>query len=392
VKTEGRDLRRLCTLVHGPYPVGEPRVARLVAVALEERFSVDVLALQRQGERRRETVEGARVLRLPLTHTQGGGLVYLCLEYLGFTAAASFIVAVRTLRRRYQIVQISNPPDLLMLAAIVPKVLGARVIFDVHDFSSDMFELRFGGRRGSKQIERILMRLEKWAAQFADAVIVPHDRYKRELTERGINPEKIKVVMNSPNETLLPTEPPPQNGFRVVYHGTLTPHYGVHVLIDALPLLIPKIPDLRVEIYGDGDNLGNLIQHADALGVSRYVVFSRRCLPHDEVLEAVAGASVGVIPNRADRHDQRALSAKLLEYVALGIPAVAADLDTIREHFSAQEILYFEPSNARSLASRVLEIAVDPAASVRRAARAQSRYEQYRWPISAREYVAALRD
>jgi glycosyltransferase involved in cell wall biosynthesis len=301
-------------------------------------------------------------------------------------------VAARSLRRRYQVVQVSNPPDFLMLAAIAPKVLGARVILDVHDFSSDLFELRFGDKRGSKQIERALIWLEKWAARVADVVIAPHERYKRELIERGTDPQKIKVVMNSPDEKLFPNEPAAGDEFRVVYHGTLTPHYGVHVLIDAVPLLIGQISCLRVEIYGDGDNLENLMRRASALGVSEYVTFSGQCLPHGEVLEAIAGASVGVIPNRADRHDQRALSAKLLEYVALGIPAVAADLETIREHFSAKEILYFEPGDARSLASRVLEIAVDQEASAQRAARARRRYEHYRWPISAREYVAALGD
>jgi glycosyltransferase involved in cell wall biosynthesis len=365
-------------------------VARHVGVALEEGFVVDVIAHRREGEPRRETVEGARVLRLPFTHKQDGGLLGLCFEYLGFTSTATLSIAARSLRRRYAAIQISNPPDFLMVAALLPKALGARVIFDVHDFSADLFEIRFGGRRGSKVIERTLMWFEKWAIRVSDVVIVPHKRYMRELTGRGTDPRKIKVVMNSPDENLLPKEPVIQNGFRVVYHGTLTRHYGVHVLIDAIPLVVSELPDLRVEIYGDGDNLENLMRQAEALGVSDYIAFSGRCLPHEEVLGAIAGASVGIIPNRADRHDQRALSAKLLEYVALGIPAVVSDLDTIREHFSPEEVLYFEPENANALASRILETASDREASARRAARARRRYEQYRWPVSAREYATAL--
>src|SRR5207248_6459829 len=52
---------RLLMIVHGPYPVGEPRVAREVAVALAEGFDVDVLATRRSGEPARELEHGAEV-------------------------------------------------------------------------------------------------------------------------------------------------------------------------------------------------------------------------------------------------------------------------------------------------------------------------------------------
>ena len=57
------------------------------------------------------------------------------------------------------------------------------------------------------------------------------------------------------------------------------------------------------------------------------------------MLRAVQRRSVGVVPNLPTRLNRYALSTKLFEYVALGIPVVCADLPTIREHFSDDEVL-----------------------------------------------------
>jgi glycosyltransferase involved in cell wall biosynthesis len=370
-----------------------------VQVALDEGFAVDVLAHRRPGEARCENVQGARVIRAPLLHKQGTSGFKLAFEYLAFTFAASLTALVLGVRRPYRVIHVSNPPDILMLAAAWPKVLGARVIFDVHDFSSDLFALRFGDRPGSRLIERMLLETERLAGRAADVVLVPHEPYRRQLIARGTPADKIKVVMNSVDERLLPANAPntlrsesrSDGPFRVVYHGTLTPHYGVDVLVEAVPLIVAEVRNVRAEIYGEGDSLPALCALADRLDLRDRVYFSGKSLAHGDVLAAVAGASVGVVPNYPQRHDQLALSGKLLEYVALGIPVVAADLAATKEHFSDDEVLYFAPGDPESLAAAVVSIARDQEAARRRAVEARRRYEAYRWPRYAREYAQALR-
>ena len=114
-------------------------------------------------------------------------------------------------------------------------------------------------------------------------------------------------------------------------------------------------------------------------------------LSQREVLRAVQPASVGVIPNLPTKLNRFALSTKLLEYVALGVPVVCSDLPTLREHFTDQEVLFFEPGNAHALADALVRTAADPEAARQRAAAALSRYEEYRWSANAARYVGALR-
>ena len=60
-----RRRRRLCMVVHGPYPVGEARVLRQARAAVDAGFEVDVVAMANPSEPRRSNVDGANVYRLP---------------------------------------------------------------------------------------------------------------------------------------------------------------------------------------------------------------------------------------------------------------------------------------------------------------------------------------
>lgn len=383
--------RRLCVIVHGPYP-NDSRVFRAVTVALEAGWEVDVLATRQPGELPREIVGGARVTRLPIAHRWGGGALHSAVEYIGFALLATAHAARLAVRRRYGAVHVNNPPDFLIVAAAVPGFLGAEVIFDIHDLSPDMFEMRFGGRRGARLGDRILRRIETMATRFADLILTVHEPYRRELAARGVPREKILVVMNTVDERHLPSADGARadEGFRVVYQGTITPPYGLHLLVEAVSEISDELPETRVEIYGDGDSLPEIRSLVQARDLQDRVYLSGGFLPHLEVLERIRSASVGVICNLPIPLNRFALSEKLFEYVVLGIPVVSADLPTIREYFDDSEVLFFRAGDAHALADALLQARREPEAALQRAAAALERYEQYRWPAHARSYAAAL--
>ena len=122
----------------------------------------------------------------------------------------------------------------------------------------------------------------------------------------------LAETLSRPGPVAAPGDP-----FRVVYHGTLTPHYGVNVLVDAAVLALNDIPNLVVDVYGEGDSRQELEDRVLAYGLSEHIRF-HDILPQSEVLAAVMGADAGVIPNHLIRLNRFALSTKLFEYVALG--------------------------------------------------------------------------
>jgi glycosyltransferase involved in cell wall biosynthesis len=386
----------VCMVVHGPYPLGQPpRVVREVAAARSAGYDVEVIATRRRGEKRVEVVDGVRVHRLRVTHRRGLGVASMALEYIGFTVLATSSVAKRSLRRPFAVVQIHNPPDFLVFAALPARLRGSRIVLDIHDLAPDMFAMRFGERAGASLAALALRKVERLACAFADAVITVHEPYKRELASRGVPPDKVFVVMNSIDDAAIPPATggveKEASGPRFVYHGTLTPHYGLEIVVRAFGRLLKTMPNAELEIYGEGDAVPMLRREIDRLGIARNVRLTDSFLPHAVVLERIRGASAGLIPNLPIGLNRFALSTKLFEYCALHISTIVSDLPTMREHFGDREVRFFRAGDEDALLEALADVASHPEDAGKRADAAAVRLQQYRWSISRDRYCALLK-
>jgi glycosyltransferase involved in cell wall biosynthesis len=380
-------------VVHGEYP-SDVRVAREARAAVAAGFAVEVVATRGVGEPAFESLGGVGIHRLPVRRQRGTGPVRFLVEYLAFTALATLYLARLTLKRRIDIVQVHNPPDFLIGAALIPRLLGGRLVLDVHDLSSDMFSMRFGEGVAARAAQRILEGIERLACRIADAVLTVHEPYRAELARRGTDPDRILVVLNSLDETMLPSRPRPPalNPLRLVYHGTVSSHYGLDVVVDAFARLPEQLSHATLEIIGDGMAVPQLARQAAELGVADSVKLTGVALPQTEVLARIQGASVGVIPNLPTRLNRFALSTKLFEYVVLGIPVVVADLPTLQSHFSSEEVTFFRAGDATALAGAIESVADDYESALERARAALVRYRaEYDWNRQARRYTRLLR-
>jgi glycosyltransferase involved in cell wall biosynthesis len=387
--------RRICMVVHASYPLGEPRVQREAAAAREAGWEVDVVSLRRPGEPAHEVVEGAEVWRLPVSHDRTAGAPRMAFEYLHFAALASAKLAQLDRRRRYDVVHVSNPPDLLVFAGLFPRLRGARLILDVHDLTAEMFAWRFGAGRASAIVEKLLILQERISCRVAEDVITVHDGCADVLRARSVRPsQRLVIVMNSLDERLLADVPREQQHggwhapIRLVYHGSLVQFYGVHVLISAFS----RLQDLPLEltVIGDGDQREPLMRQARELGVDQRVHFSDGYRPIRETLRAVAASDIGVVPLDALPINDFALPSKLLEYVALGIPAVCARTATISRHFADDELNFFVPGDPDDLAQTLRRVIADEGAARRTAERAVARYAGLRWERSRSRFVELI--
>ena len=381
-------------VVHAQYPLGEPRVEREARAAVGAGHLVDVICLMAPGEPASATIEGIRVHRLPVEHLRGAGAVQMIREYFGFTFRAA--VETGRLHRQHPIdvVHVHAPPDFLILSGLIPRLGGSGIVLDIHDLSPDMFAARFGSRHVAGFVQGCLRLVERTACTLADRVITVHDAYRRELVAHGVPSERIEVVMNAVEtgaaSRARATVSAPNDGFVVAYHGTITDWYGVDLLVKAVAQLEDRVPTIRALVLGDGDALPPTEELARQLGVDDRFQFSRAYLPHDEVLRVVAAASCGIIPNRPTRLNRFALSSKLLEYVALGIPVVAARLETLAAHFSEDEVTFFTPDDTDSLADAIAWVAQHPLEAREKAERARERAEAYSWPANHARLLATL--
>jgi glycosyltransferase involved in cell wall biosynthesis len=383
-------------IVHSHYPVGEPRAEREAIATVEAGYDVHVICLRWPHEPESEILNGIRITRLPVQHVRGAGALGSIREYVGFALGAT-VTALKIHRvSPIDIVYVHAPPDFLIVTALIPRLLGSRVVLDIHDLSPHMFNARFGTGRFARIVERTLHAVERAACSIADRVITVHDPYRNELAAHGVPFRKIAVVMNAPATEavdlarMMAANGRPTESFVVAYHGTVTHWYGVDLVVEAFARLDGRIPQLRGLILGDGDAFSSAETLAGRLGVGSRIEFVGSYVSHIEALRRVASASCGVIPNRPSRLNRFALSSKLLEYVALGIPVVVSRLETLSAHFDADEVTFFEPGDVESLAEAIAWVAEHPVEAREKVERAQRRAERYSWAKSRARLLEAL--
>src|SRR6185312_5770487 len=91
-------------------------------------------------------------------------------QYSSFLLTSLVYLAFRSLTRRYDFVHVHNMPDVLVFSALVPKILGAKVVLDLHDPMPELMQTIFQLPEDSFSV-RVLKRFEKWSIGFADLVL-----------------------------------------------------------------------------------------------------------------------------------------------------------------------------------------------------------------------------
>ncbi|MBK8207351.1 MAG: glycosyltransferase family 4 protein [Planctomycetes bacterium] len=173
----------------------------------------------------------------------------------------------------------------------------------------------------------------------------------------------------------------------IVYAGQLYAWKGVPTLLEAMAYL----PNVHLSVVGG--NKEEEVSHARSLaahhGVADRVQFLGH-VPHAEVQKYLQAARCAVIPLGNDLLARRFTSPiKVFEYMAAGVPIVAADLPTIREVLrDGENALLYPPTDARALAAQVQRVLSDDALAETLRSTALRELQNYSWDERARRIIA----
>lgn len=378
-------------LVHSEYPLGETRVQREAQALVDRGFCVDVICLRQGDEPALGHFAGATVYRLPVRRDKRRGVTAQLLEYMTFLVLAFFKLTALHLRQRYRVVQVHNLPDFLVFAALVPKLTGSRVILDLHDLMPEFFAARFKAERTSLPMRLVLLQ-ERLSCRFADHVITVSEHWRRTLIERGVPASKCSVLMNVADPRIFIRQrevggrAPAPDRLRLIYHGTITYRYGLDLLLEAVSLARSEVPALEVQIIGAGEYVSTLRQLVWDLGLGDHVCIGET-VPAEELPSLIMAADIGVVPYRSDVFTDELLPTKLMEYAAMGVPALTARTTAIASCFDESMVQFFTPGDARELASCIVALHRDRARLARLGVNIQKFNERYNWTSLSGEYA-----
>jgi glycosyltransferase involved in cell wall biosynthesis len=361
-------------------------------------MSVDLICLAEEGMPRREKSSRFNVLRLPIQHRRGGILSY-AYTYSAFILACTVILAVRAFRRRYQLVYVHNMPDILVACALVPKVLGAKVILDQHDPMPELLTTIFNLRPDSLSV-RVMKWLEKWSIARANAVITVNVACKRIFASRSCKPEKITVVMNSPDEKIFPVRLPisrtventSTRAFVIMYHGSLVERNGLDLAVEALARVRESIPGAELRICGRKTPfLEKVLDDARRKSLEPWVHYlGPRSL--EGLVREIEQCDVGIIPNQRNAFTEINTPTRIFEYLALGKPVIAPRARGICDYFNAGSLIFFELGDVQDLAKKIEYVFIHPSQVKEIVERGQEIYREHDWPEERRRLISLVAD
>jgi glycosyltransferase involved in cell wall biosynthesis len=383
----GKTMARVLIVAYTTY-FNDGRVKRHAEALAERGDHTDVICL---ASPLWSEAHGVNVIGLKLRRYRGASRAGYLRSYLRFFMQASLKALQLSRAARYDLVIVCTMPDAAVLCAIGPRLLGSKVLLDIHDTMPELYRDKFGGRRGAVGA-RLLMAEERASAALADRVLAVHERHRERLLQAGIPGRKIAVVMNLPDARIFSPRASHSHAsgrFTAVCHGTLTRRLGLDTALIACSLLRRRIPGFQLRVIGGGDYLEEARQLARNLDLGCRVEFLAS-VAIGQLPWLLQDADVGIVPNHASSATHLMLPVKLLEYATLEIPIVAARLQTIEHYFDPQSVQFFDPGNPATLADAIEELYCEPGRRVLMAQRAREVAEELSWERQRQEFYAVV--
>jgi glycosyltransferase involved in cell wall biosynthesis len=256
--------------------------------------------------------------------------------------ARTFLRADRT---RYHAIQVRDMPLVGLIGLAIARVKGLPFFYWM-SFPTAEGQIALARRRGlSAGLLSFLFPLlwRGWTYYFllyrvvlprASHVFVQSDRMREDLVAKGIARDKLTPVvmgvdleLSSP-ERIPPADDPRLEGRRVlVYLGDLGRGRRIDILLDMVRLVRLQFPDVLLVLVGEAEDEPEgrwLRNRAREVGVDDATHFTG-WLPSQQGWRYVRAAEIGLSPIPRGSLLDCGSPTKLIEYQALGVPAVAND-------------------------------------------------------------------
>ncbi len=364
------------------------RVRRYAETLAKRGDEVDAIALRRDGQPAFEMIRGVRVYRVQKRAIDERGPFSYLRKLLLFFLRSAWMLAVHHLQAPYDLIHVHSVPDFEVFATIVPRLMGAKVILDIHDIVPEFYVSKFKVSERSLAF-RLLVLMERLSIAYSNHIIISNHLWQMKITKRSVRPEKCTAIINYPDPSIFSRTPRalPANGdFVMCYPGTLNWHQGLDLAIDAVAVLRDQAPHLKFLIIGDGpdrEKLKTMVQQ----GRLEDRVVLKGFIPIEEVAETMASVDLGVVPKRGDSFGNEAFSTKIMEFMAMGVPVLAAKTRIDQYYFNDRLVQFFAPGDVDDLAAKVLELVRNPAKCDALRASAAEFVEQNNWDVKKGEYL-----
>ena len=160
---------------------------------------------------------------------------------------------------------------------------------------------------------------------------------------------KMKVIYHGLNEDFCSNANTSirYSNNQLLISGRLRKLKGHHFLLNAMQIIVKAIPDIKLVILGNGEEMENLLKITAAYGLNDAVIFAGYA---DSVLNYISGSDILVAPSTAE-----AFGLVVLEAYSCAKPVVAFNVTAFNENIIDNETgCLATPYNTNELAQKII--------------------------------------
>lgn len=380
---------KICMVAYAQY-FNDARIKGYVSSLLKYGYQVHVFCLHDEYSKSL-TSKDFQINFLGKKYMGTSKKLYLLAYFLFFLKAIAYL-GFYGIKNRYRVVHVHNQPDFLVFTSLVSKILGSKIILDLHDIMMAGVMTKFNSSQQS-----ILFKLVKFQTKlsvaFCDVLFCADHSQQEFLIDNGIKKDNFYVFLNLPNDVFFKTrnpKPKTDKVTRIINHGTLSHRLGIDILIQAVEKASKKI-SVTLTLIGGGEQKAELVNYCQDNDLLNNLVFFKDFIPVEKLQAEIEKYDIGVISMRSNPVYERCmLPVKLLEYAYIGIPVITSDLYGIRKYFSDDMVEYVIPDDADILAERIILLAGNPNKQQIMVKNSLKFFNQYNWSSQERDYLAII--
>jgi glycosyltransferase involved in cell wall biosynthesis len=380
---------RVCMITHSLYE-SDGRVMRYAEALAARGDEVEVIALRKAGKPAEETIAGVKVYRVQFRSFTEKSKFSFFKQISLFFVKSFWFVSRRHLRKPYDLLHVHSIPDNLVFAAWLPKLMGAKMILDIHDILPELYASKFQVSQESVGF-KIMLEVERRSIAFSDHVIIANHLWRDRLIGRSLTSDKCTVFLNYPDRTIFrpASGKAPSEKFIIIYPGTLNQHQGLDVAIRAFNRIKDKAPHAEFHIHGEGRTQDSLMRLVQELDLGDRVRF-KPMLPLREIAKVMATADLAVVPKRKDSFGNEAFSTKILEFMSVGVPVIVSDTAIDKYYFNRDVVTFFQDGNVGDLEEKMLLLINDSALRLQMVREGEAFVQGFDWESKKPIYLALV--
>jgi glycosyltransferase involved in cell wall biosynthesis len=242
-------------------------------------------------------------------------------------------------------------------AGKLKKKLGVPVVMNFPDLLTGFMET-WPGYVAPKPLVHALMRYEiSLPVRYGvDGVLAISDEFADRLAARGYPREKICPIYYGYDAQAFPLRkllPPGGRSPVVVMHGSFDAHHLGRIAFDAVKLVTAKKPGTIFRFVGKRTpGLEKFLQRAQSIPDFKFEATG--FVAYAEVSKHLADASVGIVPYEESAGTHCAFVAKVVEYVASGLPVVCTPLKSIQRYFQNDPMVRFTKFDGTDFGGKIV--------------------------------------